>query len=42
MSDLGSIPLDQMSSSKFEEKRLQQLEDENQRLLKNLTGIIVI
>ncbi|PNF42325.1 hypothetical protein B7P43_G05285, partial [Cryptotermes secundus] len=39
MSDLGSIPLDQMSSSKFEEERLQQLEDENQRLLKNLTEL---
>jgi len=31
-----------MSSSKLEEKKLQQLEDENQRLLKNLTGIIMI
>ncbi|GFG29816.1 hypothetical protein Cfor_00242 [Coptotermes formosanus] len=39
VSDLGSIPFDQTSSSKFEEKRLQQLEDENLRLLKNLTEL---
>jgi len=42
VSDLGSIPFDQTSSRKFEEKRLQQLEDENLRLLKNLTGKFTI
>ena len=42
VSDLGSIPFDQMSSSKFEEKRLQQLEEENLRLLQNLAGKFTI